>query len=799
MPPNQPTAVAMNTAPRQANRRSFETISIVALLATIVIAVFFFIPSSAVPTPITKAFVLAIGMLVTLAAYVLARLGRGNVILPPLMLIGALWLPVIAYALSAAFSGVSFLGAFWGSALDSDTLGFMLVVAFLGTLSALILRRSEQYKMFLRTAAWVFGIVALIEVAMIVAGQFAPDTISPSFSFLGSFEDVAFLLGLGVIGVLITFRFVELGRRARLALIAAVAVSLALIAIVNSPLVWTLVALVSFGLFVEALMKGGLKPSDTDLDDVSVVGEAPLEEDDGNRSLIFPLAVFIVSLFFFVGGAIGEAMANALHVNTLSVRPSWQSTFTVAQNVYATQNIFGSGPGTFGAEWLKYRDPALNSTVFWNIDFFSGIGFIPTSFVTTGLVGAAAWVVFLLLFIALGLRMLIKRAPEDAYIRYVAILSFIASLYLIAIAIFGVPSPVLLMLAFVFVGIFASTTRFATRGVQWGIIFARSPRLGFVIVLFLMTVLLASVAAAYVLAGRYIATNQLASAGASLAAGDLDKASQSVQNALSFSQSAAAHQIEAGIANARIGQILASTTLSPEAAQKAFQESLSSGITAGLSATRLNPADYKNWIALGTLYARAVPFRVSGAYEGALSAYGKAKALNPTNPQILHILAQLDIAQNNIKGAKENLKAAIMLKQDYTAAIFLLSQLEVQDGNVRGALDAALAAAYFSPNDPNILFQIGVLRAAQNDLAGAREALSAAVSANPKFANARYFLSAVYAKQGDMESALAQMKEVAAMSSDNAKAVATQLSSLEKGKNPFPANLLSVSPSSVKP
>jgi len=85
-----------------------------------------------------------------------------------------------------------------------------------------------------------------------------------------------------------------------------------------------------------------------------------------------------------------------------------------------------------------------------------------------------------------------------------------------------------------------------------------------------------------------------------------------------------------------------------------------------------------------------------------------------------------------------------------------------------------------------------------NDFSNAALALSAAVAANPQFANARYFLSAVYAKLGDMQNALKEMQAIAAMSADNAKAVTAQLAALEAGKNPFPANLLSVSSAPVK-
>ncbi|MHB8660813.1 MAG: tetratricopeptide repeat protein [Minisyncoccota bacterium] len=786
MPPQQ-----LETIPR---RRSLESVSILALLATLVVAVFAFIPTAAMPSTTTKTFLLAAGALITFALYILARLSRGNIIFPPFVLVGALWLPAIAYMLSAAFSDMPFMNTLWGTALEPDTLGFMLIAAGLGTHAALVLRRSEHYYSFLRTAAFVFGIVALLEVCTVIIGQVAPNLVSPTFSIVGSFNDLAFLLGLGVVSVLITFRFLDLSSRARRALAAGGVAALFLLALANSPVVWVLVALVSLGLFVEAVMQRRPKTADGDLDETIAMGDTSPEADEGDHSLVLPLIALAVSLFFLIGGALGGALANAFHVNTLNIRPSWQSTFSVAHKSYATTPLFGTGPGTFGAQWLKYRDPSLNSTPFWNLDFSSGIGFIPTSFVTTGIVGALAWIVFLLLFIVLGLRMLILRAPEDAFIRYVAILSFISSLYLFTIAIFDLPSALILVLAFVFAGLFVSTMRFAARGKQWGVIFARSPRLGFVIVFSLTILLLASVAAAYALVERSVATTALASAGAAFSAGNLDAADQAAQSSISFAPSAVAYQIEAGIAAARLGQIAASSTMPAADAQQAFQSTLSTGINAALTATRLDPSDYQNWLVLGNLYAQAVPL----GYDSAKAAYGKAEALNPTNPQIPYILAQLDIANKNTAAAEDDLKAAITLKQDYAAAIFLLSQLEVRDGNVKDALTAALAAAYFAPNDPNVLFQVGILRAAENDYAGAIAALSGAIAANPEFANARYFLAAAYAKQGDLQDALAQMQAIAALSADNAKAVATQLAALQTGKNPFPANLLSLSPAPVK-
>ncbi len=263
-----------SSAPR---RRSFDTFSVWALLTTIVAALVFVIPSAVTPFATTKTFLLAAGTLITLALYILARLTRGNVIFPSTALVGALWLPVAAYALSAVFSGAPLASTLWGTALEPDTLGFMLLAAVLGTLSALILRRAEHYQTFLRVGAYAFGAIALVETLVVVVGQVLPNVVSPAFSVVGSFGDLASLMGLGVVTVLIAFRFLDPSAHARRALTISGVLALFLLAVANSSLVWTLLALVSLGLFVEAVMRHGSSSADADLEGSVVVSEATLE------------------------------------------------------------------------------------------------------------------------------------------------------------------------------------------------------------------------------------------------------------------------------------------------------------------------------------------------------------------------------------------------------------------------------------------------------------------------------------------------------------------------------------------
>lgn len=781
-------------------RFSLEQGSIWALAATILVAALVVIPSSLFPFLPTKAFALALGAVVTLAVYILARLSRGNFILPPALLLFALWLPTIAYVLSSTFSGGSFGTAFWGSALQNDSLGFLLTASTLGTLTALVVRRPEHYRSFLRAGALVIGLVILLSVAVVVVGQVAPSLVSPAFSLPGSPQDLAAILGLAVVGILLAMRLLELGGRVGRILLVGGLLALMLLTALNITLIWILVALVALGLFVEAVMRR--RPhvaAEVDFEDATLLVEGTSEDTTGSRSFLMPLVVLAVSLFFLIGGTLGGALASVLGTGSVDVRPSWQSTLMVGRQVYTSSPLLGSGPGSFGQEWLKHRDASLNSTVFWSLDFSSGIGFIPTSLVTTGLVGALAWGALILLFIIFGGRMLVTRAPEDPFIQYISITSFVSALFLLVFAVFELPGPVTLALTFIALGLFASTMRYARGGRQWGIAFARAPRLGFVIVFALTLLLLASVAIAYALIERYIAVAEFSRANTAYGAGDLATAERAVNRSLSFAPLPASYSLTAMVASARLSEIISSTTLSREEAQKAFQDALSSGINAALTVTRLSPRDYQGWILLGNLYGAAVPLGVSGAYDSAKSSYQQAISLNPTSPQLYYILAQLDIANKDTKAAEADLLQAIALKADYTQAIFLFSQLKVADGNIKEALASAESAAYFTPNDSNILFQVGILRAASNDLPGAAQALAGAVSANPSFANARYFLAAVYAKQKNYQDALTQIEAIAALSSDNTKAVESVRAALIAGHDPFPPNLLSLSPAPVTP
>ncbi len=791
---NDTHPVSLASKPRSI---TFDGLAQWSLLVSLVLSAVLFIPTATVPFIFSKVTVLALGALIALGFYILARLTRGNIVVPPLTLIGALWLVPTIYLLSSLFSGSGVVRSIFGTEIETDTFGFILLLSIIATVVALAFRRGSQFKSFFKVGAILSGFVLSTEIASLLFGVITPNHYPATTNLIGSFTDMGMFAGLSVVIVLLSLRFLSFSRQTHRALWALLVAALIVTAIVNATLVWILVSFTSFGLFVAAILRRRGQAMDEDFEGVVEISNGAPQNvpmrggDSSDENLGASLVVLVIGLFFLIGGqTLGAGLTSAFGAGYLDVRPSWQATFAVGGHSYASSPLFGSGPGTFGTQWLKFRDASINDTVFWNVDFTSGIGFIPTSFITTGILGALAWLVFLALFIGIGIRSLLLRAPEEQYMRFAAIASFVGACYVIALSVFTVPGPVILTLGFMLIGIFISSLRYAGRRQEWGIIFSRSPQIGFVIVFVLTILLLASVVSAYTVVERYLGSVAYNTATESLAAGNIPAAIESINRSILYAPTDRAYQVAAAIGISQMQAIATNNKLSPAEAQQQFQAALSGSLSAAKTATTINPDNYQNWISLGSVYQTVVPLKIEGAYANAKDAYGKAAALNPSSPTIPYTVAQLEVANNDAAAAEKSLIGAISLKHDYAQAIFLLSQIQVQQGKAKEALQTAEAAAFFAPNDQNVLFQVGILRSGAGDQAGAATELARAVEINPQFANARFFLAVVYAQQRNYADALVQLRAVAAMSNENAKAVEGYIAGLVAGRNPFPPSAL---------
>ncbi len=787
------------------SRWSFERLAQWAFFVTLFLATIILIPLPSIPFFPSKVFVLILGSVITVIFYVLARLTAGNFAMPPLLLISSLWLVPIAYGLSVLFSAAPASRALFGN-FQTDTFGFMVLVSVLGTLAALIIRRRTHLKSFLRVAYWLFATVLAGQVVLFIISYTVPILINTNLSLVGSFADLTIFSGLGLVMALIAFRFINFSRTEVYVIGISGILSIIVLALANDFMTWILVSLVAFGLFVEGIMRRTLSETVTsedelleliDSDDttdmyIDSVKEFGIDSDRMSKyRMVVPLIVLVASLFFLIGGAtVAGTLDNIAHINTTTVRPSWQSTLSVGQETYHTNVLFGSGPNTFGQQLLLFRNANTNLTPFWNTDFSTGIGFIPTSFVTTGIVGSIAWLLFIGILLFFGIRALVARDIEDSFIRAVAVVSFVGALFIIVELIFSVPGPIIIAIGFVLVGIFISTLSTIEPQGQRVLSFSQSPRIGFIIAFLLTLSLLTSVVVIYRVTGDYLAQVSLVNAENALASGNLPSAAAASNQSLLYAPTATAYRLKAAISVAEINKIVqkSASDKSVKINTKQLQTLFADGIAYAKAATKQGPRAYRNWIALGSVYYAAVPLGVPGSYDSAKKAYERAQTLNPTSPLVTFTLAHLALTNKKYTDAEAFLTKTVSLKKNYTPAILELAQVDAHLGKAKEALKAADEAVYFVPNNPAVLFQVGVLRLETKDTSGAVQAFSQAVSLSPKYANARYFLAVAYAKLGKYSEALSEIKAIASLSAGNAKAVASVQKVLENNKNPFVQN-----------
>lgn len=777
-------------APAKKRGFSFDGFSAWMLALAVPLAIVFFIPSTTVPLISTKIGILVLAVALTFVAFAIARLSHGSLSLPPLVLLGSFWLVPVAYGLSTLFSGVSFDHALLGVEMEVDTLGFVTLLAVLATLGAFVFREVKEYKRFFTLFVGAISLAFVAQIGIIIASK-TMSTLPASTNLVGSFTDFSIVTGAGMILALLSLRFLRLSALLRIGLYVFMVLGFLVLVIANSNTVFVLVGLISGALFIEAVLARKL-PEQMHLTSTGGNPHARLGSVGHGAKLILPLLCLIVSLFFvFVDVEkqdkvnLSGGFANTLGISIIDVRPSWQSTFMVGSHTFAASPLFGSGPNTFQEEWLKFKDRALNDTVFWNIDFASGVGTIPTSFITTGVIGALAWLLFLGVFLLTGFRVLMFKTPEDEFTRFTAIASFTMTAYLLLLAFFATPGPVVLALAFILLGVFISTLRFSRGRRESTLVFSESPRLGFVLVFVLTLLMLGTIAVTYKLTERYVSNLAFSEAVNALSEGNVDSADLAAGRSIALAPSERAYRLVSTIGIERMSRIVNDRSLEPTAAQQQFQAALSNSISAALEATRRGPTDYQNWTVLGNVYRSVAQLNVDGAFQGAKDAYMKAQELHPTSPVIPYILAQLELSQKHNDEAEAQALASVNLKRDYIPAILFLSQLEIQLGKASEALQAAEAAAYFAPNDSAVLLQVGLLRSGTGDRQGAITALSKAVELSPQYANARFFLAAMLANGGDLAGAIKELEAIASFSAENATAVASDLDTLRSGKNPF--------------
>ena len=738
---------------------------------------FFFIPAPWASIAHAKVLLVVVFVVIATISWITAAFLEGSFRMPRSSLFFAVLLVPAAYLISALATGAT-RASFIGEGAEQDTVAAVLIWYALFVACANVLSAGSGRRLTAAVKALVAGgaVVLLIQFfrLLIPSFTFGDSLVAQTASVIGSWHDLGIFLGLlFFLSLALLPTTVAANRLWKFLLIAISIFSLLLLLVVNFRDVWMSLVILSagYGAYLWYSSRGSGQEA-----------RSPLIR----RALTWLVLSLVFLGLYFGSSAIQGVLPSAFQVTQLEVRPSWQGTLSIGSGVFSQPGsvFFGSGPNTFPLEWGMYKPLSVNATQFWNVDFYSGVGFIPTSFVTVGLLGVIAWGAVCLALL-LSLRRIIRERAELLGIHLLRSTLIAGAAYLTVFHVLYVPGQMLSALTFILFGaivageILAGSARHITLSLTlegwkgW-------TGLG-ILTAFALVVLVTGIQT-----GRAVISDMFVNRSVTVYAAtqDLARASDQASAALSVLPSNdRAHRAAIEIGLLQLAQLTASGDVSEEARTE-LQNTLNTTIQHGLTAVAIEIRNYQNWLALARLYGELAGAGVAGAEEGARAAYEEARKSNPTNPLPLLGLAQLELLAGNDAPAREHLTAAIGIKPDFAAAYFLLSQIDARAGDLEAARGSAEAVAQIAPNDPLGWYNLGTIYYAEGNYENAGAALEQAVGLQNDYANALFLLSASYANLALFENAIAALQAVAALNPSETS-LQNMLTSLEEGENPF--------------
>lgn len=733
-----------------------ELASYVVLLVLIVLLPLAAFTGTDIAPMVTKVCVGGVLILLAFVLYAASRIYEQEVAVPRTLLIASAWLLPGAYFFSTLFASDGNL-AFFGKRLSMDSFAFVALGALVLTMTGMILNNQKRafgvYLAMLGSAI----LLSIVEFILFFARESVASlgVVLPSLSLLGSLNDLGVFFGLITLFILLSLVLLPLTSVVRGVLSGALALSGLFLAIVNSGVVWWIVGIFALGCFVYSVSAPYLQPSSR----------------QGGVSFASLAVLILCGVFLFSGENISGAPAKWAGVGEFDVRPSWQTTTSLGGKALAGHMLLGSGPGSFERVWSRNMPPEISATAFWQWNFAFGIGFFPTVAITTGVLGILALFSFLALFLWTGAKDLValRHGDRAELVNYLRVTSFFGALFLWIIAFIQVPSPVLVLYAYLLTGVFVASFTFGGETVSvWKVQFRENPRIGFLVTLALTFSILVSVGGVYGFSTRFLAEiafqRSLALANT---ANDLEQIKSLVNRAISLNEVDAYYVFLSNVEMVGAQKLIAENR-KPEELHDPLQQILAKATDDARKAIALDPHDYRNTLNLASIYQSISPLGIEGSIDAAVREFDKTLELRPSSPMVYLAKATLERARGNKGEARTLVEKAISLRNQYTDAIFLLAQMQLEENDSTNAERSVQAITMFEPTNPVAFFQLGLLRYGVNNFTGAAQAFERAIAINGEYANARYFLGLTYVRLGNRPAALEQFESVKKTNPDNA-------------------------------
>jgi len=426
--------------------------------------------------------------------------------------------------------------------------------------------------------------------------------------------------------------------------------------------------------------------------------------------------------------------------------------------------VLGSGPGTYMADFSKFKPVEFNNTEFWNIRFDRGPSYIMEMIGTMGILGILSYIMVSGVFLLIGL--VFWRHPISDKCHPISVFPLILAWLSLLIAQFVYMQNTALLFYFWF---FMALGVVVWQGVQnqpfkkMSYSFEKLPEIGLVLNVVLL-ILIFALAGFYYLGGRfYLADMNI-----------LKPVESNEQLVAKLEKSVILNSYQENYRRALSQAYLITAWDEANKPQEAQNIQLLQNLAAGSiqqarKATDLSPNSVAAWENLGAVYRDARGL-VGGTLPFALEAFAKATELEPNNPIFYRERCRLNLISEE-KDWDETIsycQRAVELKDSYLDAHVQLALVYEQKGDLEEALKrmeeiltklrgiSFQRGSDFAGAATEMYFQTGRLYFNLERMDGAIRMFEQAVIITPQYANARYALALSYETAGRGQDALIQ-------------------------------------------
>lgn len=720
----------------------------------VVLLLIFILPTAWFPIQEGKLAVFTLCLLLSAIAFVVSGTVRSRMLVNGYQLLLLAFLLPAAYAVSWCFSSDRHIGLV-GYSLDVDTVLFSILAYITFLLGYCLFKTRRDLILFLSVTATSLVVAAVFQLFIVSFGYYLPllDIFdNRSSNLVGKWNDLGIIVGLLVVWLMLHLHWTQYPLKRHGVSLALLVCCMLLAALVQFQAVWILI-LVSCGLLA--------------IFEYFTVSAGHNMRKHYSNIPILPAIVAAVSVFFICFGTqVSTVLFKVFPVSSIEVRPSIPTTLEVIRQSHGSllEMFLGTGPNTFLHNWVMHKPFSVTQTQFWSLDFTVGYSNWLTVLSGEGIVGALAWLVLPILLVIFFQRVSSSSLAQEEK-RELTFLWF-GAVYLLTVALVYVSSPTVMLLVFVFSGVFFGVFYTSTSeekhvsekhsAVVLGVLLTAVATVCALVVSLIMLAAVANNKALIALQGNDIteAANQAQNMSNILSVGFLN------------TRNSDAKRLQAQIAFVELTQIASTPEPSMEVSRR-FESVSESAIGYLRDAITLYPNDYRSYLIQGELYTLFTSLKIPNAQDAARLSYKSAARLNPTNPSIPLAQARLEALVGDYNAMKAYVDQSLSIKNNYTEAILFMVQVHIAQKDLPAAISAAHTALNTAPTQPVLWFELGLLFYASNDMDSAITALEKAIEFQPDYANAKYFLGLSYYAQGHTVKAVKLFAELVAQNPNN--------------------------------